>query len=76
LALLNPLLALIPLIETGPGQNADCQAALASVSGAVKQSGKKISDAPVEERTTPAPIVDTQKRAGPPAPIVDTPPKK
>ena len=76
LALVNPLLALIPLFETGPGQNADCQAALASVSGAVKQSGKKVSDAPVEERTTPAPIVDTRKRAGPPAPIVDMPPKK
>jgi len=76
LALVNPILALLPLIETGPGQNADCQAALSSVSGAVKQSGKKASDAPVDERATPAPIVDTQKRNGPPAPIVDMPAKK
>ena len=28
LGVVNPLLALIPLIETGPGQNADCQAVL------------------------------------------------
>lgn len=78
LGLLNPLLALIPLIETGPGQNADCQAVLASVSGAVKQSGKKVSDAPTAEESTssPAPIVDTRKRSGPPAPIVDVPAKK
>lgn len=78
LGLLNPLLALIPLIETGPGQNADCQAVLTSVSGAVKQSGKKVSDAPTAEESTssPAPIVDTRKRSGPPAPIVDVPAKK
>ena len=78
LGLLNPLLALIPLIETGPGQNADCQAVLAPVSGAVKQSGKKVSDAPTAEESasSPAPIVDTRKRSGPPAPIVDVPPKK
>ncbi len=74
LALVNPVLALIPLIETGPGQNADCQSALASVSGAVKLSGKKVGDAAAvqEERVNPAPIVDMQKkRTEPPAPIVD-----
>lgn len=77
LGLLNPLLALIPLIETGPGQNADCQAALATVSGAVKQSGKKVTDAPPpDERKSPAPIVDMNKRNEPPAPIVDMPAKK
>ncbi len=78
LGLLNPLLALIPLIETGPGQNADCQAVLASVSGAIKQSGKKVGDAPTAEESasSPAPIVDTRKRSGPPAPIVDVPAKK
>ena len=78
LGLLNPLLALIPLIETGPGQNADCQAVLASVSGAIKQSGKKVGDAPTAEQSaaSPAPIVDTRKRSGPPAPIVDVPAKK
>ncbi|MEO6626368.1 MAG: AsmA family protein [Burkholderiaceae bacterium] len=31
LALVNPLAALIPLIETGPGTDADCRAALAQV---------------------------------------------
>ena len=79
LALINPALALIPMIETGPGQNADCQAALASVSGALKLSGKKAGDAPAiqEERATPAPIVDMQKkRTEPPAPIIDVPAKK
>ncbi len=81
LAIVNPLLALIPLIETGPGQNADCQAVLSEVSGAVRQSGKKISDAPADsapqQREAPAPIVDVPtKRSGPPAPIVNAPAKK
>ncbi len=78
LGLINPLLALIPLIETAPGQNADCQSALAAVSGAVKQSGKKVSDSPAAEEaaSTPAPIVDMRKRSGPPAPIVDVPAQK
>ena len=78
LGLVNPLLAVLPLIETGPGQNADCQAALATVSGAVKQSGKKVADAPTatEARSTPAPIVDVQKRNELPAPIVDMRAKK
>ena len=78
LGILNPLLALIPLIETGPGQNADCQAVLAPVSGAVKQSGKKVADAPTadEKGSSPAPIVDMKKRSGPPAPIVNVPAKK
>ena len=77
LSVVNPLLALIPLIETGPGQNADCQAVLAPVSGAVKQSGKKVADAPTadEKGSSPAPIVDMTKRSGPPAPIVDMPKK-
>ena len=79
LGFLNPLLALIPLIETGPGQNADCQAVLATVSGAVKQSGKKVADAPTaeEQASSPAPIVDMRKkRTEPPAPIVDVQAKK
>ena len=49
LGVVNPLLALIPLIETGPGQNADCRAVLAPVSSAVKQSGKKVDDAPTAD---------------------------
>jgi uncharacterized protein involved in outer membrane biogenesis len=79
LGVLNPLLALIPLVETAPGQNADCQSVLGSVSGAVKQSGKKVGDAPTAEgkASSPAPIIDMQKkRTEPPAPIVDVPAKK
>ena len=38
LGLINPLAALIPLIETGPGTDADCQALLADVGGAAKNS--------------------------------------
>ncbi len=37
--LLTPLAALIPLIETGPGQDANCGALLASVQGAVAKAG-------------------------------------
>ena len=80
LGIVNPLLALLPLVETGPGQSADCQGLLANVTGAVKQSGKKPSDAPepeVTKREQPAPIVEVPtKRDGPQAPIVDVPPKK
>ena len=75
LGLVNPLLALLPLFESGPGQDADCKAVLAPVSGAVKQSGKQVADAPSTERETPAPIVDTRKRSDP-APIVDLPTKR
>ena len=38
LGLINPLAALIPLIETAPGQDSDCQALLA-----------KVKDAPVKD---------------------------
>lgn len=75
LGLVNPLLALLPLFESGPGQDADCKAVLAPVSGAVKQSGKQVADAPSTERAAPAPIVDTRKRSDP-APIVDVPTKR
>jgi len=34
LAFINPLAALIPLIETGPGTDADCQGLLANLRGA------------------------------------------
>ncbi|HYM48411.1 MAG TPA: hypothetical protein VES91_08005, partial [Burkholderiaceae bacterium] len=77
LGLVNPLLALIPLIETGPGEDANCRQVLSEVQGAVKQSGKKVDDAPPPQRSTSAPIVDVPtKRAGGPAPIVDVPVKK
>ena len=53
LGLLNPIAALIPLIETGPGQDSDCAALLAKVknakvkdvdeSGTVKPASKKVA---------------------------------
>ncbi len=39
LAVVNPLAALIPLIETGPGQDTDCARLLAPVQGARQQAG-------------------------------------
>ena len=77
LGLVNPLLALIPLLETGPGEDANCRQVLAEIPGAIKQSGKSVEDAPLQQRSTSAPIVDVPaKRDGPPAPIVDARAKK
>lgn len=48
LAVVNPLAALIPLIETGPGQDTDCARLLAPVQGARQQartSGKTLPKA-------------------------------
>ncbi len=45
LALVNPLTALIPLIETGPGKDTDCGRLLAPVQGA-KQQAKATGNAP------------------------------
>lgn len=39
LAFVNPLAALIPLIETGPGTDADCQGLLANLSEARRNAG-------------------------------------
>jgi uncharacterized protein involved in outer membrane biogenesis len=41
LALINPLAALLPLIETGPGKDSDCARVLAPVQGAEKQATTK-----------------------------------
>jgi uncharacterized protein involved in outer membrane biogenesis len=86
LALINPLLALIPMIETGPGEDVHCRRLLESVGGAVRQSGRPITDAPPDPsaattRDKPAPIVDARKKdltegREQPAPIVDVPPQK
>ena len=53
LGLLNPLLAMLPLIETGPGQNADCQAVLATVSGAVSNPEKKLATLRPQKKKRP-----------------------
>jgi len=52
LGIVNPLLALIPLIETGPGEDADCAALLAKVRSAPVRN----TDTPADEKVkTPAP---------------------
>ena len=56
LALLNPLAALIPLIETGPGTNTDCARLLAPVQGATQQAKAAGSALPKA-----APVVSAKK---------------
>ena len=46
LGIVNPILALLPLVETGPGEDTDCRAVLEPVRSAVQQSGKSVKDAP------------------------------
>lgn len=87
LGVVNPILALLPLIETGPGEDTNCRAVLEPVKGAVRQSGKSVDDAPKKDATVgrdgQAPIVDVppgKANAGaqrqPQAPIVEVPAKK
>ncbi len=57
LGLLNPLAALIPLIETGPGQDSDCAALLAKI----KNAPVKNTDTP--DQVKPAPQRKTAVRA-------------
>jgi hypothetical protein len=81
LGLVNPLLALLPLVETGPGEAANCRAGLEPVKGAVQHSGKSVEQAPTKgERRTrdpTAPIVNVPPEMAaddrPTAPIVDVP---
>ena len=85
LGIVNPILALLPLIETGPGEDANCRAVLQPVKGAVQQSGKSIKDAPAAgqngRRDGSAPIVNVPPGTAaadrqPAAPIVDVPAKE
>jgi hypothetical protein len=46
LALVNPLAALIPLIETGPGENTPCGEVLAPVKGAAAQARSRSDKVP------------------------------
>src|SRR6185369_7712834 len=57
LGLLNPLAAIIPLIETGPGKDANCGQLVAAVQASAGQSGGKAAPAaPAKKITaTPAP---------------------
>lgn len=79
LGMVNPFLALIPLIETGPGEDADCREVLAPVRSAIRQAGQSVNDAPGPRprghRSSPAPIVDVPPRAAQAAPIIDAAPK-
>jgi hypothetical protein len=67
--LVNPLAALIPLIETGPGKDADCGALLASVRPAAERAGQPVANtarerAPRKANTraaTPAPVASNDK---------------
>jgi uncharacterized protein involved in outer membrane biogenesis len=87
LGIVNPILALLPLVETGPGEDTNCRAVLEPVKGAVRQSGKSEKEAPAagakREGDRSAPIVnvppgnstlgvDRQSRA----PIVEVPAKQ
>jgi uncharacterized protein involved in outer membrane biogenesis len=69
LALLNPLTALLPLIETGGGKETDCRALLAPVQGAQLQAKSKATSAP--KGSAPAPVsrstVASQAAASAPA---------
>jgi uncharacterized protein involved in outer membrane biogenesis len=51
--LVNPLAALIPLIETGPGSDANCAALLASVRPAARRAGEPAAS-PRRGKTAPA----------------------
>lgn len=46
LAFVNPLAALLPLIETGPGEDTPCADVLGPVAGAAKQAGQASTAAP------------------------------
>lgn len=80
LGLVNPFLALLPLIETGPGEDADCREVLAPVRSAIRQAGPWSADSSPRpkrqrDRTAPAPIVDMPvKSEQPAAPIVEVAP--
>ena len=50
LAFVNPLTALIPLIETGPGKDTDCARLLAPVQGAQQQAKETRSAPPKSKR--------------------------
>jgi uncharacterized protein involved in outer membrane biogenesis len=55
LAIVNPLAALLPLIETGPGEDANCAQVLAPVDPAVKQASRKSNEPPRVKAPVPLP---------------------
>lgn len=63
LGALNPFAALLPLIETGPGEDSDCRNVLAPVSGAAREA-KNPSEAPARPPATAAEARKEASRAG------------
>ncbi len=59
LGILNPLAALIPLLETGPGKDADCQA-LMSATSLAKTPGPNLSN--VKKPTPAQPVAPPTKK--------------
>ena len=67
--LVNPLAALIPLIETGPGKDANCGELLASVKPAAARAGQPVANTakdraprkPATRAARPAPIASNEK---------------
>jgi hypothetical protein len=55
LGLVNPLAALLPLIETGPGEDSDCREVLAPVQRAQKQASNPSKSAPHPDAPRSAP---------------------
>lgn len=64
LGLLNPLAAILPLIETGPGTDTDCARVLAPVQGAQQQAHAVGTALP---KSAPATSAKGQVKAGPKA---------
>ncbi|HSV20634.1 MAG TPA: AsmA family protein [Casimicrobiaceae bacterium] len=65
LGTLNPLAALIPLIETGPGKDANCTALLASVRPAAERAGQPVAGQsnrrPVAGKRKSPPVASSEK---------------
>jgi uncharacterized protein involved in outer membrane biogenesis len=82
LGLVNPFLALLPLIETGPGEDANCREVLAPVRGAIRQAGSSNAESsprPKRQRNhaASAPKVDVPANSGQrAAPMVDNAPPR
>ncbi len=64
LALVNPLAALIPLIETGSGEDSQCGKVLAPVAGAVEQAKSKSSEVPDAQAADQDASAGVEKKRG------------
>ena len=62
LALINPLAAILPLIETGPGTNTDCARVLAPVQGAQQQA---VTTSKALPKALPKTVMKKQRNSNP-----------